>query len=525
MPFDRRILHYGPGPTDFIGRVDDRAVVGCWFELHRLGGCGAGELKLRDEFPQRNAIAVGDWIACEASASDRWYIGRVQQRSAKSPAVVTLRLEGAGVELGEVFPGGFGRAVADGVPPHRYAQTDLFLFDPDYFDETLDVVSRADELVSLVLAQYVAPRTHVLHEPSLIEEAPEATVMSVKFRGEESAKAIIKEQAVRAQNAAWGVREDRNFFFLQARTSVLATYREGRDLLSLEETADLEMLFNRLTLTGDYIYNEPFDSAGNFRGFYRWRGNYIQPASRSEHGERRIRMWVPWIRTREDAHQFVSEFFRVYSQPVTRYLIDVGNKTTLPRPWEGVIRVEARDGSELITVAAETIRVQFDHAPRFRMELGPADPRTLWPEPPHDERWEIPGHGAQSGHGGDDVTLPRTSEMASSSDEMSSESTGASSSDLESSSEVMSSSDGYSSGASSDAGTSEQSSGEISSEDSSAFDSSNDDGSTDGSSTAGTSEPGGSEETSSGLTSSGDVSSSQFASSGNGSNGSGFSWP
>ena len=115
-------------------------------------------------------------------------------------------------------------------------------------------------------------------------------------------------------------------------------------------------------------------------------------------------MWVPWIRTTEDSRNFVREFFWVYAEPTSRYLIETTSQTTLPRPWEGKIRLEARDGSELITTYAETIRVQFDHSARFRMELGPEDPRQLWPEPPHDERFELP-EGIPPGFGGSELDL------------------------------------------------------------------------------------------------------------------------
>lgn len=393
-PYARRILHYSPGSTDFQSEIADRAIAGCWFELQRQGGCGAGELRLRDEFTQRNAIEIGDWIACEFAEDDRWYLGRVEKRVARSPAVVTFRLAGMAVELGEVFPGGFGSAVADGVPPHRCARTDLFSFDPDRADETVDFVDRADDFVKLLVQQYVTPRTHILYDANLIDAAPQDSVTSLKFRGEETARSIIREQALRATNASWGVGADGTFFFLQPKTTLLATYREGTDLLSLEEARDLELVFNRVLLTGDYVYAAP-DSSGGFGGFYRWRGTYIQPESRDAYGERRIRLTIPWIRSSDDSRAFVAEFFRAYAQPSSRYRAEAGNQTVLPRPWEGTIRLEDRDGTELVTAPVETIRVDFDHAPRFTLEIGPADPRTLWPASQQDERWELSkvGHG------------------------------------------------------------------------------------------------------------------------------------
>ena len=432
--FERRILHFSPGPDDFVGSLSERAVAGCWFELHRQGGCGAGELRLYDGFHERDAVDVGDWIALEYAEGDRWYFGRVEHRQATTPAGVSLRLEGTGVELGEVFPGGFGREVADGVPPHRYARTDLFFNDPDYFDETVDEAFEAHEVVSLLMEQYVAPRTHIAFDPDLVESsASPAPVTSFKFRGEESVRAVVKQLALVARNAAWGVDADRTFYFLRPRAEALATYREGVHLTRLEETRERDLLFNRVVLTGDYVYDETVESDVTARGFFRWRGHYIQPASRTQHGERRIRLWVPWIRTQSDSRQFTREFFRIYAQPPTRYLVEVANQPTLPRPWLGRIRIEDRNGVELITAQVETVRVQFDRVPRLRMELGPEDPRTHWPEPPHDERWEIPQEA--SGFGGDLVTL--TSSLGGSSDDG-----GTSSSDLDSlSSEDFSSSE------------------------------------------------------------------------------------
>ncbi len=55
------------GADRFSGELADRAVAGCWFELHRQGGCGAGELSLKDGFPERDEVQVGDWIACDGT--------------------------------------------------------------------------------------------------------------------------------------------------------------------------------------------------------------------------------------------------------------------------------------------------------------------------------------------------------------------------------------------------------------------------------------------------------------------------
>lgn len=394
--YTRRLLHHGPDPTAAPISLSDRAIAGCWFELHRRGGCGAGEIVLRDDFPLRQGIEIGDWISFELAQGERWYLGRVEERRAASPAEIRLRLEGMGIELSEVFPGGFAED-ANGVPPHRFAATDLFSNDPDWSLETVDSLASAEQLVHQLLERYVAPRTHIIYDPHLIETPRHpAPLTSLKFRGEESVAAILKELGLRAQ-AAWGVDARGRFFFLQSRNTGLASWREGRDVTSLHETRDREHLFNRILLTGDYIYDQPLATDEIARRSFRWRGNYTQPDSRALYGDRRIRLWIPWLRTPEDSLAFVREFFRIYSFPTARYQIETLPSVTLPLPWEGRVRLEDREGHELFVGAIESLRVQFDHAPQFKLDLGPEDPRNLWPEPPHDERWETPQQNPAGG--------------------------------------------------------------------------------------------------------------------------------
>lgn len=68
-----------------------------------------------------------------------------------------------------------------------------------------------------------------------------------------------------------------------------------------------------------------------------------------------------------------------------------------------------RNGTGLLVANVETVRVQFDAAPRLRMTVGPDDPRTHWPEPPHDERFPILRAPASSdvglGGGGGPISL------------------------------------------------------------------------------------------------------------------------
>jgi len=449
MAYLRRVVLLGPGARTIKADLTARAGEGCWFELHRQGGCGAGELVLNDGFANRDAVEVGDWVAYEPNEAVRWYLGRVEERRAASPVVVRYRLAGMSSQLSEVFPGGFGREIADGIPPHLLARTEeWFAGDPDQSDQTFDRVSGVNDVLTRLMEGYVVPRTDIAYEPGRIEEV-DGAVWSVKFRGEETAQSILKELALRAKDASFGVDESGTFFFLKKKTGTALTLREGRDVLSLAGVTDWELLVNRVLLTGDYVYEEE-SSAAEGRRFARWRGHYLQPASREQYGDRRLKMWVPWIRRREDAVTFLREFFRVYSQPGEKFLVEARVAGDLIRPWEGRVRIENRAGQELITAVVNSVRVEFDRVPLVRMELGPEDPRALWPEPAQDERYEIPRpEERRPGWGGDLITLT-TSEGSSTSSDLSESSSGSSDRSSEgTSSERSSSSEGSSSSPSS----------------------------------------------------------------------------
>jgi hypothetical protein len=446
MAYLRRVVLLGPGGRAFKADLSQRAGAGCWFELHRQGGCGAGELVLNDRFAERGEVEVGDWVAYEPEDGVRWYLGRVEERRASSPAVVRYRLAGMSTQLSEVFPGGFAREVADGVPPHLLARTDgWFAGDPDQSDATFDVVSGVNDVVDLLLRGYVVPKTDIAYDAARVESVA-GPVWSVKFRGEETAQSILKELATRARDASWGVDETGTFFLVAKRTGTAVTVREGREVLSLAGVTDWELLVNRVLLTGDFVYEEEASSGAVGRRFSRWRGNYLQPASREKYGDRRLKMWVPWIRRREDAVTFLREFFRVYAEPGEKYLVEAKVEGELVRPWEGRVRVEDRAGDELLTAVVNTVRVEFDHVPVMRLELGPEDPRSLWPESAVEERYEIPRpEERRPGWGGDQITLTSSEQTLTTFSSSGEPSTGGSSSLSSTLSSTMSSSSGGSS--------------------------------------------------------------------------------
>lgn len=403
----QRLITYGSHPLALTGSLSERAIAGCWFELRRLGGCGAGELRLRHEFLERHEIQIGDWVALSYDETDRWYLGQVTDRDSTSAAGIVLKLAGMAAQLDTIFPGGFG-SEADGVAPHRYGCSELFPADPDAGHVNVDCVDRPEDLVRLLLEQYITGATSIGYEPDLVEDATAvAELIEMKVRGTETATSLIRDLALRARNASWGVDEVGRFFLLQARTEVAAEWREGRDLTALKELANLDRVFNRVYLSGGLVYA---DCPNPPCGTYRWQGNYLQPASRAAYGERRIRLSIPWIRTSADSQAFIREFFRVYAQPAPHYEVEVAGVTSVIRPWLEGVELLNRNGEVLAVGQPEIVRVQFDRTPRLRVSLGPLDPRRLWTIPDDGEIWPIaPSDTSGFGGGPIDVTSDGTS--------------------------------------------------------------------------------------------------------------------
>ena len=397
----RVIRNHGADPTSAGERLDSRCVRGCWFELHRQGGCGPAELRLDRGFEEDADLAPGDWLSVSAEqggVETRLYLGRVEHWEVEYPAGVRVRLGGMVNELGEVFVGGFGGPGEP--PPHRLGRTDLFTDDPDRPVQSYEPTERVSDLAAKLVNQYVLPRTSVMAaDPIAVAQNP--PVDSATFRGEESVRSILKDLAVRAGNVDWGVDAFGTLFFRPGPTAVAADFRAGREVTKLAQTRSRDVLFNRLQITGDYVYDRPHRSGAVARPSHRSRYHFVDDGSLSAFGEHRLRLWLPWVRTRHDAEAFAGPFFERYGRPVTKTLIEavLPEGSPVPTPWGGPVEVRDEAGLLLAVGSPEVVRVRFDEAVVVRMEVGPEDPRRLWPEPREDERYEIPPRSELSTEG------------------------------------------------------------------------------------------------------------------------------
>jgi hypothetical protein len=386
--FERLIWHYPAGGTAGVD-IARWATAETWFELDRQGGCGAGELHLSRLWPERDAVAVGDLVAFDYRPGNRWYLGRVQDRVAVNPAGVVLSLQGLTVQLGEIFPGGFGADSPDGTPPLRIAQNDRFANDPDRDLETVVPLNRPDEVVRYLMANYVAERTGIDYRPELVANTGNRVVESLKLNGEESLRGLLKDLAMRAGNFRWGVDAAKRFFFQPTSQQVGYRYRLGESLVSLETTRSLDEIVNRVLLTGGVIYTGATPAAGEPAGSYRFRQSYLRQTSRQTYGDRRRTLSLPWIRTTADALAFARQYLDEYAEPTDRLEAEVLASEQIPIPGAGLVEIADQSQRVMGRWTLEAVRVEFRGVPRIRLSLGRLPPETLWPEAPYAERFPI----------------------------------------------------------------------------------------------------------------------------------------
>lgn len=382
MAYDRVVEHLDTDGSTLIKDMSHRCT-DAWFELLRKGGCGSAEVKLDYRFNERWTAAnfsIGQYVRLSYSAGVVWYLGRIEAIDVTTPMGITLTLQGMMVEMAEVFPGGFG-GVGDDVP-HRYARTDWFPNDPDYSLQSWDIISQPNQLVELIWSQYIGPATNIglgtVEAPS-----PATGLESLIFRGQESALAIIKQIATIANEASYGVDENGDLFFKKRVSTVVDTFQEGIDMESLTMTIDRSLMCNSLLITGDYIYEPVYGP-----GFYRYQGSWRNTASIAAYGEIRKEVFLPWIRTNEDALAFAKQFFAQYASPTLRHTFKTRPVSGLIKPWDGQVYLLDLPGTSSATQIFEKIKVNFNQDITFEITSGPEE--FYIPAFKQDQRWEIP---------------------------------------------------------------------------------------------------------------------------------------
>src|SRR5690606_19067559 len=126
-------------------------------------------------------------------------------------------------------------------------------------------------------------------------------------------------------------------------TTELHTFQEAQHLTKLSKNLDKDLLYNKLLITGDYVYFPNLEQK-----FFRWVSSHASVSSINLYGSRKITLYIPWIRNFIDANSFADAFFDIYADPRTRYTATTIPQGAVMNPWEGTVGLLNRSGGDLI---------------------------------------------------------------------------------------------------------------------------------------------------------------------------------
>lgn len=379
------------------------------FTLLRQGGCGAGEFVLNRRFPGTDLgnIDLGSYIRCKyTAAGDPVYLGKVQELVVESPSRVIVRTDGPFVQFNDIQVGGFDSE--DLRLPDLYAATDVFIYDPDYNIQSFTFANNIPDLMQIFYNNYISFRTNV-SLGTIGTFTPTIGYNSSVFRGQENLSQIIRTMAIQQGGASYGVDANNEFFFIPLDQTERHTFQEGLHLTKLSKSLDRSLLYNRLIITGDYVYLLNQDDR-----FYRWVSAHASATSINTYGSRRLILYIPWIRSQGDADRFANGFFDMYAEPTTRYTVTTIPQGAIQNPWGGFVGLLDRNGADLKrNVNFDRCEVVFDKAPYVSFTTGPED--LQFPVAPEPNRWELkPENAEQPSFGSFSTSLSLSSSSVSS---------------------------------------------------------------------------------------------------------------
>lgn len=410
MAYERIIELYEPDAETLISTISRESdslskVTSAEFELLRLGGCGSGSMTINDQLISRT-IDVGQYVKFKYDASTTWYFGRVEEVEYSSASGCSVRLYGLFSHLNEILIGGLYFGGRDR-KPHRYSRSDIFIDDPDYSVQSWDTCSRYDQMLQLMYDQYIAPNSPIgmgtIAEPTSYLSQHDG-FQSATFRSQESVALVVRSAAAAMDNCSFGVDELGDFFVKPKIETVLQTFKENVDLTQLRYRRDKSLLYTRIYLTGDYIYG--VETAA---GFSRYQAVIKDVPGSEAYGDKQIQIYVPYIRTDEDAFDFARGFFQQYAQPTVRIDCTTLPQATLLKPWNGRLTVRDRNNDVLLTDYFSRVRCVFNARPFFELSLGSEE--MQYQSPPEPQRWELDQQSPQDEGPSDSIDVTATAEV------------------------------------------------------------------------------------------------------------------
>lgn len=371
----RRIIDlYDTDGVSFLTTLSDMAdgtdnVLHAEFQWNRTGGLGTGTFTL-DAVPDADTPQVGQWIVCRYSATSTWYRGKIDAVEVDSPnGTISLRTTSMWSVITETQVG--GNPWWD-KQPQTFGRYDYFYNDPDHATQVYTNLTNLKDVVQKLYDDYIAPWGNgTTIQLDVIDAPTDAdSFASMTFRGGESLSQILRSIAEAAGNYSYGIDADNKFFFKPFDDVPQTTYTDSVNA-KMSWTTDRDLMYNRLILTGGYVYGSPTPN-----GFYVWDYHAEDAASVAAYGvSKTLTVKIPWIRNHVDSQNFADSFFAKYAVPTTRYSITTIAQGHTLFPWKGSINVVDNRGTTVNKLVLDTVAVEFDAAPFFKFTTGPEEPK------------------------------------------------------------------------------------------------------------------------------------------------------
>jgi len=297
-------------------------VIDCKFELTRVGGCKSAQLVLGTGFRGYQCLDY-DYEVRIQDGDTILFSGLVDDHdSDASTGVVTVNLRSY-TSLLEGYTTGEDKTFTD---------------------------SSINTIVSYAFTNWVSPEGDITS--SDIDSGFGVTVGSYEVKSDTKVSQVIEDMAALGGNAAWGVDENKQFYFKNGvSTSSPLSVQEGTDCTSLRHVRSGSDMINVLEIHGGpdldsgnnlslHVVVDTSDSSYSGESFYQTATKYRK---------KRRQVSVPGIGKSDDAKLYALGFFRRFGN--IREQISVGvtdfDSTSHFKPWAKCIQVKEKSGAIL----------------------------------------------------------------------------------------------------------------------------------------------------------------------------------
>jgi len=273
----RRTFYYNVEARDKAGLLQEileKDISSSRWTYYPIGGCGEAEIILRRPFDDFGSVAL-DWDM------QIWRdVDILGQAGARLPAQLPIRLGTAHAGSRELRWGGFVREIQRILADDEqvilrcagWSRQLAYIFIPE--QDTPWQGQDIGAIVRDIIDRFVIPGSKIQRTTALTL-VPDTGVVIDQINFDTTAFDAIKVLAEIAGNAEWGVRADKEFYFLQPSTSVKQTHVIGDRISLYRPATNTDEIVKTVYLRGAGGFQATINSGTPEAGFYKQRREFV----------------------------------------------------------------------------------------------------------------------------------------------------------------------------------------------------------------------------------------------------------